>query len=354
MAMSARVNRMNGRIIGEKRSGVTRRFSHDPQGNTVAVYNTSGTQTDSFVYWPYGEVRVRTGTSTIPYQYSGAWGSYTDSSGRNYNVYRYLRKDYGRWMTVDPLWPEEDEYVYVRSSPTSLVDPEGGQAQPVPIKPPPPRRELPPGWRIEPGGRNGRPGTSVPPRGQPPVPQVMPPMFNDPIMLPIDIGRFLSDLCFGPKPLQPPIPAPATVTVPAPTLNQCQAIHTEYKRICGSLAARCAEGMECSELKKALGLSSQCARLRHMITICDIFPPHGWVPNKCGHLGEHCKAAKATCNCIKIARGRAGRQRNTTCAWATNGRFDRMCKESCEFCSAAAKACSPKGDFPKWNCAHPV
>jgi RHS repeat-associated protein len=123
--MTALVTRVNGEIVAETRNGVRHFHAHDAQGNTIALYEDSGTKTDTYTYWPYGAVRTRTGTTVNPYQYSGAWGCYKDSTGRTYMQVRTLRHDLTRWVSVDPLWASEQSYGYCRANPISENDPSG-------------------------------------------------------------------------------------------------------------------------------------------------------------------------------------------------------------------------------------
>jgi len=129
MAMKSSVMTMNGRIVSETRNGVRHFHAHDQLGNTIALYDDSGTKTDSYTYWPYGEVRTRTGTTVNPYQYSGAWGCYRDSTGRTYMQARTLRHDLTRWVSVDRRWPRQKRYTYVSSMPTRFIDPSGNRPQ---------------------------------------------------------------------------------------------------------------------------------------------------------------------------------------------------------------------------------
>jgi hypothetical protein len=85
MAMSARVTNANGRIIAEKRNGQRRYHQHDALGNTIALIDDAGTVTNTFEYWPYGELRTPVlGALPTPFLYCGRWGYYTDTTGRTY------------------------------------------------------------------------------------------------------------------------------------------------------------------------------------------------------------------------------------------------------------------------------
>ncbi len=117
---------MNGRIVSETRNGVRHFHAHDQLGNTIALYDDSGTKTDSYTYWPYGEVRTRTGTTVNPFQFCGAWGYYKDSTGRTYVRARTLRADLTRWVSVDPMWQLTlTAYVYASADPVTLADASG-------------------------------------------------------------------------------------------------------------------------------------------------------------------------------------------------------------------------------------
>ncbi len=54
---------MGGRIVGEKRGGVYHSHQHDALGNTIALINDSATLTNTYTYWPYGELRTSTGST---------------------------------------------------------------------------------------------------------------------------------------------------------------------------------------------------------------------------------------------------------------------------------------------------
>lgn len=85
--------------------------------------------------------------------YAGRWG-YRRTDLRHAEQYarrRHPSTTEGRWTTVDPLWPQESAYGYVRGNPVTLVDPSGAQ---IPMKPRPnPSAPKPPGncrnWKDE-------------------------------------------------------------------------------------------------------------------------------------------------------------------------------------------------------------
>ena len=120
-----------GEVIAEKRGGTRSLYVPDPLGSTLALIDNTQTITDSWVYWPYGEAKTRTGTTATPFQYVGTQGYYHDSDGRGYVRARYLDKAKARWLTEDPLTQSPAEpnlYVYASCSPLVFTDREGLQS----------------------------------------------------------------------------------------------------------------------------------------------------------------------------------------------------------------------------------
>jgi len=119
---------IDGEILSENRAGVKRDYVPDPLGSTLALLDNTQTQTDTFSYYPYGEVASRTGTTATPFQYIGTLGYYQDNSGRTYVRARHLRTAHGRWMTQDPIGFDGGDvnlYRYVSNMPMVGVDPNG-------------------------------------------------------------------------------------------------------------------------------------------------------------------------------------------------------------------------------------
>lgn len=125
MAMSARITNTVHGMVAEKRNGVRTFHRHDPLGSTIGLVNEAGTTTDTYTYWPYGTLQSSTGSTQQPWKLGGQWGYYTDSATHSYVRARKLRKDLGRWLTVDPLWPLRPSYSYGSSSPVTSIDPLG-------------------------------------------------------------------------------------------------------------------------------------------------------------------------------------------------------------------------------------
>ena len=122
---TVRYTTINGRVIAEKRGGVRKLYRPDHLGSTIAMYDNTQTKTDTWVYWPYGAVRTRTGTTATPFQFVGVLGYFRDSSDRTYVRARVYRQALGIWQTRDPLWPNELSYSYGLDSPSTQTDPSG-------------------------------------------------------------------------------------------------------------------------------------------------------------------------------------------------------------------------------------
>ena len=127
---------VEGEVVSQVTGGVRLDYVPDPLGSTVALLDSGQNFTDTWEYWPYGEVRARTGATSTPFQFVGTLGYFRDTSARTYVRARHYKQNVGRWMTVDLLWPEEDQYEYVSGNPVLFVDPLGKQRSgPAPVAP---------------------------------------------------------------------------------------------------------------------------------------------------------------------------------------------------------------------------
>ena len=144
MAMSVVYTNFNSRIVKESRGGVERYYAPDTLGSTALLLDSTGTVTDTFTYWPFGEVRSHTGTSTTPFTFVGTLGYYFSLAANWFYVRaRFYQQTVGRWLTVDPLWPKLGAYDYVLNSPVTFVEPSGMQAAPPTFFPAGPQPSLP-------------------------------------------------------------------------------------------------------------------------------------------------------------------------------------------------------------------
>jgi len=146
MAMCVTYTTINGQIVKENRGGTESYYVPDTLGSTAALMSSTGTITDTYDYWPYGEILNHTGSSTTPFTYIGTFGYYLQIPGNfSYIRFRYLRQALANWQTKDPIWPLTAPYSYVDNSPTTNLDVFGLQKGVLGLqKPtPPPPVELP-------------------------------------------------------------------------------------------------------------------------------------------------------------------------------------------------------------------
>ena len=126
MAMSVSYTTINGQIVYENRGGVESYYAPDTLGSTAALLDHTGAVTDTFTYWPFGEIQNHVGSNVTPFTYCGTLGYYLDAVlSWTYVRARYYTQMLGNWMTLDPLWPREDPYSYSQQSPFVFVDPTG-------------------------------------------------------------------------------------------------------------------------------------------------------------------------------------------------------------------------------------
>ena len=116
---------IDGEVISETRNGVERDYLPDPLGSTAALLDSTQTKTDTFSYWPYGEERTTTGSTGTTYRFVGTLGYRKETSSRTYVRARHYRTDQARWITRDPLWPDESPFEYVSGTPINRIDPTG-------------------------------------------------------------------------------------------------------------------------------------------------------------------------------------------------------------------------------------
>src|SRR5258705_12120206 len=99
---TVRYTTVNGEVIAEKRNNVRSLYVPDPLGSTVALLDNTQAKTDTFAYWPYGEVRTRTGTTATPLQFVGTAGYYPGSASRPYVTAPTFHTQKGRRGSQEP------------------------------------------------------------------------------------------------------------------------------------------------------------------------------------------------------------------------------------------------------------
>ncbi len=122
----------DGEIVSHNRNGILRDYVRDPQGSfrgTLTPFHLLGVHRH---YWPFGEVRSSSGDANnyTPFQFLGPVAGYyadtnTNTATRLYIRARHLQVSIARWLTQDPLWPQEPAYRYVNGNPTTYIDPSG-------------------------------------------------------------------------------------------------------------------------------------------------------------------------------------------------------------------------------------
>jgi len=131
MALTVKYLTVDGEILSETRSGTRSDYIPDPLGSTAGLISSTHTISDTFLWWPYGELRNHTGASTTPLGHVGTQGYYANSNGTStYIRSNTLMAKTSQWLTQDPLWPSELGFVVVLSNPTSQTDPSGEATRP--------------------------------------------------------------------------------------------------------------------------------------------------------------------------------------------------------------------------------
>jgi len=125
MAMSVVYTTIDGVLVHEDRGGVERQYVGDPLGSLVGELDENQNLTYTAEYWPYGEVRTESGNKQSEWGYVGLLGYLKDLAALLYVRARHYVPQKARWLTVDPLWPDEMAYLYGANSPAWIVDPSG-------------------------------------------------------------------------------------------------------------------------------------------------------------------------------------------------------------------------------------
>jgi YD repeat-containing protein len=108
-------------VDGEILSVAGKDLLTDPLGSVVREISAGASLSGPFDFYPYGSPVGVVATSTNPFRFIAAYGYYTDSASRDYVRARELMKKIGRWMQVDPYWPDEPVYGYM----AQRLDPTG-------------------------------------------------------------------------------------------------------------------------------------------------------------------------------------------------------------------------------------
>ena len=105
-------------------------YHFDRIGSTLALSDHTGAVADTYAYGPYGEPLARTGTSTQPFTYVGAYGVRAEGALHQMRA-RYYDPSTARFLSPDPIWPSLakpkrlNPYEYAAQSPGEFIDPRG-------------------------------------------------------------------------------------------------------------------------------------------------------------------------------------------------------------------------------------
>ena len=124
------INTWGSGLISSNRAGTKRYFHFDGLGSTMALTNSIGATTDTYTYSGFGVLESTSGTSFNPFLYCGRMGYVSDMSnsspfGNCYLWNRYFHNGYGRFLSVDPLDSDRNQYLYSNNSPVNWADPNG-------------------------------------------------------------------------------------------------------------------------------------------------------------------------------------------------------------------------------------
>ncbi len=119
---------VNGRMLSEVTDGVILNYVPDPLGSIHSVVDQTATAVKTMRYKPYGEVLSRSGSiSDRMYQWVGPYGyrATFNYASSHYVRARHYSQTPGSWTTVDPVWPNQNGYLYCGSNPAGNLDPSG-------------------------------------------------------------------------------------------------------------------------------------------------------------------------------------------------------------------------------------
>src|SRR5207302_7466238 len=95
-----------GNLISSRIAGTTSYHHFDALGSTRQLTNAAGSTTDTVIYDAWGNVVVRTGSTSFSLLWIGALAYYFDAE---IGVLHVRRRPYGpvvgRWLTIDPVGP---------------------------------------------------------------------------------------------------------------------------------------------------------------------------------------------------------------------------------------------------------
>jgi len=146
---------VRGEIIGEHTAGQSRLdYLPDGLGSVIATIDQTLTVKSTARFKPYGADLATTGTVTS-FGWAGVSG-YRRTSRPHADIYIRARTDStsdGRWISLDPLWPNTSAYLYAGANPIRVIDYFGLQSgNEGTVCPPEQRPAAPPNYDQAPRG----------------------------------------------------------------------------------------------------------------------------------------------------------------------------------------------------------
>ncbi len=120
-----------GSLFSVRYSNASKIVVPDFQGHSRLMVNSSQAITETAIYDAWGAEVLNMTSGKLDFRSWGAVGYFRDSPTRSYVRARELRRDWGRWLSVDPIGFEGGQwnlYGYVGNSPVVRVDASGLQA----------------------------------------------------------------------------------------------------------------------------------------------------------------------------------------------------------------------------------
>jgi RHS repeat-associated protein len=117
-----------GRIVALGAPSTGFHFFHfDKNGSTLALTDSAGAVSGSYVYLPFGWISNRSGSTYNPFTFVGAHGVMEDGNGFSFMKNRYYSSATGRFFQKDPIGLAGglNVYAYVGNNPVERIDPEG-------------------------------------------------------------------------------------------------------------------------------------------------------------------------------------------------------------------------------------
>ncbi len=122
-----------GSLFSVRYSNASKIVLPDFQGHSRFMVNSSQAITETAIYDAWGAEVLNMTSGKLDFRSWGAWGYFRDSPTRSYVRARELRRDWGRWLSVDPIGFDGGDWnllAYGNNQPTIFVDPSGLQHPP--------------------------------------------------------------------------------------------------------------------------------------------------------------------------------------------------------------------------------